>query len=162
MKSLVVYYSHTGNTAYVADKLASALRTISEVDILELEYYGSRSNILKRLLFRAFPDLVPLAPVKTELKEYDLLCLGIAVMGGYPPAALTKYIRICKDMEGKKIICLLVYGIEASAKSCAYHIGKTLQRRNVSCLHSIYVPWFNAYNAEFLEQAFGECLRKLS
>jgi len=162
MKSLVIYYSHTGNTANVVKSFAAALRKMGEVDIFELEYSHGKRNLLQRLLYRLMPFLVRLNLVPLDLKDYDVLCLGIPVLFGYPPPAVSKYISISKNMAKKKIICCYVYGVEASAKNCSRYVEKILARKGRPEITSVFVSWVNAYNVEFLDNLINETMRKIA
>jgi len=162
MKSLVVYYSHYGNTAYVADKFSDALRKYGETRVLELEYSGGKKNLATRLLYRLIPSLVKISPIASDLKDYDVLCLGIPVVAGYPPAAVAKYINTCKNLDNKEIICCYVYGIEASAKSCSKFVERVLQRRGSPAIISMGVPWSSVHDEQFLNKAINEAIEKIT
>jgi multimeric flavodoxin WrbA len=119
MKSLIVYYSRYGNTARVADLLGDVLRKRGETNIAEIEYRDTKQNILKRTFFRFFPMFVRLAPIKSDLKDYDLLCMGVPVWGGKPSAPVTKYLLLAKGLVGKKALCFYIYSFKASAEICS-------------------------------------------
>ncbi|MDD2752149.1 MAG: hypothetical protein PHN59_03380 [Candidatus Omnitrophica bacterium] len=161
MKTLLIYYSHYGHTYNVANAFQESFGKIGSVDTYELEYLKSRQGLIKRAFFRLYPALVNLAPVPLDLKDYDLLCLGVPVWGGRPSAPVTKYLQLCKNIDGKVIICFFVYGIEASALTCFSFVSKLLKRKGRPTIIPVYVPWEKAQQEEFLAKAIGEAMEKL-
>ena len=162
MKSAVVFYSHYGNTAYVVDRFCDVLRAQGKADVFELEYLHAKKGLLRRFVYRIFPFMVRLSPINLDLKEYDLLFLGIPVWGGKPSAPVSKYMLTCKNIAGKKIICCYVYGIEASARKCAKYVERTLQRKGCSEIFNIYFPWSRISDEEFLDQTVRTSMDKIS
>jgi hypothetical protein len=161
MKSLVIYYSHRGNTAYVARSFFEALQKRGEANIFELKYIGGE-NLFMRFAYRFMPSRVQLATVPSDLGKYDVLCLGIPVIGGYPSSAITKYITLCENISGKKIVCCYIYGIEASADHCAAYIEKQFKRRGTPQVINVFVPWYDVLKENFLENIINETLKRVT
>ena len=161
MKSLVVYYTHYGNTAYATYALFRALNKYGEANIVKLEYKGGGRNLLKRLLYKMMPVLVNLAPITTDLRDYDVLCLGIPVLAGRPSSAISKYISICKNIDKKKIICLYVYGFEGNAKRCSKYVTKILQRKEHPIIIDIYVSWLKVRDGKVISNLIEEAIHKI-
>jgi len=162
MRSLILYYSHSGNTAYVAEELLYSLRQKGQADIFELEYTGRRKSLTRRLFYRIAPSLVKLKAVPLDLKDYDLLCLGIPVIAGAPPPALIKFIYLCKNLDNKRVICFYVYGIAASAEKCDSFVRKLLLSKGRTQITSMFVPWADVYNEQYLGKAIHDTLSKAS
>jgi menaquinone-dependent protoporphyrinogen IX oxidase len=162
MKSLVIYYSHYGNTAAVAQKLSGALCKMGEADIFQLEYVEGSKNVLIKLLYRLMPSLVKISCVPTDLKHYDVLCLGTPVLMAHPSSAILKYINMCKNIDRKRIICCYVYGMEASAKVCSAKVEKVLRKKGKPDIISMYVSWLNISNEQLLDKTISAAMEKLS
>ena len=162
MKSLVAYYSRYGNTARVADALIDSLRNKGSADLLQIEYQKRDQNLLNRAFFRFFPMFVKLAPIKSDLKDYDLLCVGIPVWGGRPSAPVTKYLLLTKNVIGKKAVCFYIYGFKESAVRCSKYINSLLKKKGFLRVESVFVHWDNVGNELFLNQAISEALAKIS
>ena len=162
MKTLLVYYSHYGHTYNVALSLQEALGKLGTVDTCELEYLMPRQGLLKRAFYRLFPDMVKLAPVPLDLKNYEILCLGVPVWGGKPSAPVTKYLHLCKNLENKIVVCFFVYSIEASAKACFNFVQKLLKTKGSRTVVAVYVPWDKTQNKDFLDKTIGPALEKIS
>ena len=162
MKSLIVYYSRYGNTARVADLLADVLRKQGEAHIAEIVYRDRRQNILKRTFYRFFPMFVRLAPIKSDLNDYDLLCVGIPVWGGRPSAPVTKYLFLAKGLVGKKAICFYIYSFKASAQRCSEYVDSLLKKKGLSAVANVFVHWDDVCNEVFLNKEISEALAKIS
>ncbi len=161
MKSLIAYYSRYGNTARVADTLLDILRSKGEAKVIEIEYRNGKQNLLNRIFYRFFPMFVKLASVKSDLKEYDLLCMGIPVWGGRPSAPITKYLLLTKNAIGKKAICFYVYSFKESATRCSKYINSLLKKKGFSAVESVFVHWDDVGNEVFLTKAIAEALVKI-
>lgn len=162
MKSLLVYYSHYGNTAFVTHKAWIELSKKSEADIFEVEYMGGRKNAVTRLFYRIFSFLVKIKSIPVDLNNYDLLFLGIPVLAAHPSSALLKYIKSIKNIDNKRIVCCYVYGIELSAKHCSTNISKMLERKGNPRIMNIFISWINVHNETFLNKVLTEAINKLS
>jgi menaquinone-dependent protoporphyrinogen IX oxidase len=161
MKSLVIYYSHYGNTSFAVYYLLRILEKMGTADIMRLEYAKGQRNPIMRLIYKIAPLLVELKPVTSNLKEYDTLCLGIPVIAARPSSAISKYISSCKNLEGKNIVCCYVYGFEANAKRCANRVRKILKRKSQSNIFEVFVPWNLAHNDKELDGIIGPALSGL-
>ncbi|MCK9614904.1 MAG: hypothetical protein M0R48_05290 [Candidatus Omnitrophica bacterium] len=162
MRSLIVFYSHYGNTAFVTHKAWNELRKKGESDIFEVEYVGGKKNIITRFFYRIFPFLVKIEPIPVDLSNYDILFLGVPVLGAHPSSALLKYIKSIINVDSKRIICSYVYGVELSAKHCAVHISKILEKKGNPLIMNIFIPWSNVHNESFLNKTLIEPINKLS
>lgn len=99
MKTLVVYYSRTGNTRRVARRIANGL----EADVEEIEDTEDRDGVIgflkggKDSLFRNRTELGELTRMPVD---YDLVLIGTPVWAGTAcPAILTWLERFSKDLD---------------------------------------------------------------
>lgn len=161
MKSLIIYYSHYGNTALVSNKVYEALGKNGEADIIELRYNTMPKGLIKRTFFRLFPMFVKLAPVTVDLAEYSLICFCIPVWGGRPSAPVTKYLRTCKNIGAKNVICCYIFGIESSAKMCASFVKGILNKKGAPSVTDMFVPWMDLHKEGLIEGRLAEALKKI-
>jgi flavodoxin/ferredoxin len=79
MKSIVIYYSQTGNTKQIAEAIYSGMsQSVNECDIVPLEKINAQN-----------------------LVNYDLIGLGSPVIGFQEPDIVTDYIKKMPSMKGK-------------------------------------------------------------
>jgi flavodoxin len=115
MRTLVIYYSRSGKTKFVASKLAEKLGA----DIEEVIDRKNRKGLIGFIL--AGRDAT--RGVKTEIEEtryspknYDLIALGTPIWNSRPTPAIRTYLAK-NDLSGKKValFCTLNGSDEAKA-----------------------------------------------
>lgn len=119
LKKLVVYYSLSGNSKFIANAIAEAI----QADTLELQTKKSfPSNFVFQLftcgfqtLFKQSPELLPLTK---NPADYDVVFIGTPVwVGGYASPLRTLFSTM--GLTGKKIGLFCSYGGSA---------GKSLEK----------------------------------
>ncbi len=125
MKSLVVYFSLTGNTRFVAQ---AAAKTIN-ADILELKLKKSPDNIPGLMKFfwagkQAFTHEKPeLMPLDKNPRDYDFIVFGTPVWAyDFVPAFNTFFAQ--NNISGKKIAVFCCHG--GSKRDTLQHLKKIL------------------------------------
>ena len=80
-KKLVIYFSRTGNTKKVAEKIANDL----SCDIIEIKPLKSYKGIIGwlRAGYQGVRGKIPeIEPIDVDIKEYDLVIVGTPYWGG--------------------------------------------------------------------------------
>jgi flavodoxin len=118
MKSLIVYYSYTGNTEKAAHILKEVLSKKGEADIVGLHPEDeSRSFFVQAM--RAFRNKrAVLAQGPFDVAEYDLICVGNPVWAFAPTPAVNSYIDNIRNLKGKDVVCFVTYGSGTGADKC--------------------------------------------
>lgn len=155
MKSLVVYYSRSGNTKFIAEKVAEGLGAETE----ELVDEKSRSGIggFLRSGYEALLGAQPkLKETTKDPREFDLIVLGTPVWEGRPSSPIRAYLK-SHDLSGKK-----------AAVFCtnAHSSGEETIERTISLTHGCnYVGHLVVSNAlenqEDSERKISEWCREL-
>ena len=101
MKSLVVYYTRTGNAKFVAETIAAELGS----DIEEIVDQKKRAGPLGWV--SAGRDSTQekeaqIAPTKLSPQNYDLIVIGTPIWAWRPTPAIRTYLKQ-NDLSGKKI-----------------------------------------------------------
>jgi flavodoxin len=101
MKSLVVYYTRTGNAKFVAEIIAAQLGS----DIEEVVDQKKRAGTLGWV--SAGKDSTQeketqIAPTKLSPLNYDLIVIGTPIWAWRPTPAIRTYIKQ-NDLQGKKV-----------------------------------------------------------
>ena len=118
-KMLVLYYSQTGNTKAVAEKIANKLgadiEEITMVDPYDPDFQATIDRCMKEREQEILPTI---NPVKADLANYDVIFLGYPVwFGTYAPPVIT-FLKDA-DLSGKKIVPFCTFGsggLESSVK----------------------------------------------
>jgi len=108
LKSLVVFYSRTGNARFVAQTVAAEVGA----DIEEVIDLKKRSGIIGYLgggsdARRGKETL--LGPTQKSPADYDLIIVGTPIWGGRPTPAITTWLKK-NNLSGKKVAVFFVQG----------------------------------------------------
>ena len=108
MKSLVVYYSRTGNSRFVAQTIAAEVGA----DVEEVMDLKKRSGAFGFLIGGSDARLgkeTKIAPTAKSPVDYDLIVVGTPVWAGRPTPAISSYLKK-NDLSGKKTAIFLTQG----------------------------------------------------
>jgi flavodoxin len=108
LKSLVVFYSRTGNARFVAQTVAAEIGA----DIEEVIDLKKRSGIIGYL--RGGVDArrgkgTEIALTQKSPADYDLIVIGTPIWDGRPTPAITTYLKK-NNLSGKKVAVFFVQG----------------------------------------------------
>lgn len=150
MKSIVSYYSYSGNTRQVANILSEYLRGKGGVNIAELKpLYESRNFFIQA--GRAFKRMRDrLEPVDFDLTNYDLICLGTPVWAFGPAPAMNTYLDKCSGLEGKEVILFTTYGSGTGNKRCLNYMQQILAKKGVKDFKRFSIQQFKVKDKEFV------------
>lgn len=118
MKTAVIYYSRSGVTKSVAEKIVGKFG--SELIFVEPEknYGGYARAVVKavgELITRENPKF---KNKKADFSAFDMIFVGFPVWCGTIPRFFEEYLRTC-DFSGKKIIPFITAGANGEEKSLA-------------------------------------------
>jgi flavodoxin len=108
LKSLVVYYTRTGNARFVAETIAAEIGS----DVEEVIDMKKRSGVLGYL--GGGRDArqgrgTQIAPLKKSPADYKLLIVGTPVWASRPTPAISTYLKK-NDFSGKKVAVFFTQG----------------------------------------------------
>jgi flavodoxin len=101
MKSLVVYYSRTGNTKFVAEEIAAELGADIE-EIVDLKSREGRLGWLSASRDGTGNRQTSISETKRNPVDYDLIVVGTPVWAWSPSAAVRTYFAK-HDLSGKNL-----------------------------------------------------------
>lgn len=108
MKSLVVYYTRTGNARFTAETIAAEIGA----DVEEVIDMKKRSGKLVYLTAGADARRgkeTEIAPTKKSPADYDLIIVGTPVWAARPTPAVTTYLKK-NNLSGKKVALFFTQG----------------------------------------------------
>ena len=118
-KTLVLYYSLTGNTKMVAQEIAADLAAdieeITCVDPYDTNFHACIQRCMQEREQGVLPEI---NPVKADLDAYDVIFIGYPVWFGTYAPPVTKWLEGV-DLSGKKIVPFCTFGsggLESSVK----------------------------------------------
>ena len=114
MKTLVVYYSKTGNTKYVAQKIAEQLKAeLSE--ITDKQNRKGKLNFLKSG-YESIKEKLTEIEVSKKIDDYDFVIIGSPVWAGKIPPAIRTFL-VKNDFGRKKIAFFVTVGGDKPQKA---------------------------------------------
>lgn len=125
MKTLVAYYSLTGNVKEIAEKLAKAF----DADILRIEPVKEiPSSKFGRFMIggmkATFGCCVPMKPYDMDLEVYDRIVLGTPVWAGKPASVVNTFVKECGCKE--KIYGVFTSSMSGDGRKCVNILDKKL------------------------------------
>jgi flavodoxin len=101
MKTLVVYYSRTGKTRFVAEKIASQLKAEIE-EVVDLKNRSGRFGFLKAGYDVTLGNETEIGETRKSPYNFDLIVVGTPVWNSRPASAISTYLTR-SDFAGKKV-----------------------------------------------------------
>ncbi len=136
MKTIVVFYSLNGNTAFAADRIATTLKA----DLLALEtvkpypkkgfakfFHGGKAAV--------FGDEPELQPFNADLSGYDLILLGTPVWAGTFSPPLRSFCRLVRTSFDYKKIAAFACSSGGSAENAFNKLENEVGKRFCATLH---------------------------
>ena len=118
MKSLVVYYSHTGRTRAVAEMIAAAvsgeLEQIAEIGVVRKGFMG----FLRAGRGAMRKEKSEIEPPKKRPADYDLVLVGTPVWGWNLVPAVRRYLSTV-DLAGKSVGFFCTMGTNGDVRTFA-------------------------------------------
>jgi len=101
MKVLVVYYSRTGKTRFVAEKVAAELEADIE-EVVDLKSRGGRFGFLKAGYDATRGNETEIGETQKSPSDFELIVVGTPVWNSRPSSAIITYLKR-NDFAGKKV-----------------------------------------------------------
>jgi flavodoxin len=108
MKSLVVFYSRTGNAKFVAETVAAELGSDLE-EIIDMKNREGKLGYLSGGSDAARGKETKIAETKRSPADYDLIIVGTPVWAGRITPAIRTYLGK-NDLSGKKVAVFFTQG----------------------------------------------------
>ena len=101
MKTLVVYYSRTGKTRFVAEKVAAELKADIE-EVVDLKNRSGRFGFLKAGYDATRGNETEIGETQKLPSDFNLIVVGTPVWNSRPASAVSTYLKR-NDFAGKKV-----------------------------------------------------------
>ncbi len=151
MKSLVVYYSRTGKTKFVAETIATELGSDIE-EIVDLKNREGKLGFISATQDASRGKETQIAPTKKNPNDYDLLIVGTPVWAFTLTPAIKTYLKN-NDLSGKKVALFFTLGIR---------LGQTMEKTkslipNSQFTGELAVTTSTQSNEEIKKKVIGWC-----
>lgn len=115
MKTLIVFYSRSGNTRKVAEALLNSLKCDIE-EILDTQNRSGPVGFLRSGYQASRRKLTVLQDIKNDPSQYDLLIIGTPVWGGNMSTPIRTYIQQNKE-KFNNVAFFCTYGNSGQEKT---------------------------------------------
>jgi flavodoxin len=150
MKSIIVYYSYSGNTKKVAGVLSESLAKQNEVEIIELTALDESDNFFSQCA-RAFRrKKAKIEPVNFDLTQFDLICLGTPVWAFAPAPAVNTFLKQCTGAENKQVMLFTTCGSGTGNERCLNYMQDILSKKGAKDFRRFTIQQFKVKDKEFV------------
>lgn len=159
VKSLIVYYSYSGNTKKVAQALAEFLNRkgqTMQIELIALDESRFFLGQCRRAFYRARARI---EPVNCDLSGYDLICFGTPVWAFGPAPAMNTYLDNCIGVQGKEIILFTTYGSGTGNERCLNYMQGILTKKGATKFQRFSIQQFKVKDKEFVLSKINEIAR---
>lgn len=159
MKSLITYYSFSGNTDRVAKIFGKILESKSAVDMQRLKPKNEITSFMGQCLAarkREKPELE--GDIKFDMSAYDLLIIGSPVWAFVPTPAINTFLDRLTGLSGKRVIILLTSGSGVGVGACFKSIRKNLEAKGALRIDEINIPDRKNKDGDFITSSLQKII----
>jgi len=156
MKSIIIYYSFSGNTKKVTQVLAEYLKAKGEVEIIELKDLKEDGKFLSQCRKAFYHKTADIQEVNMDLSGFDLICIGTPVWAFGPAPAINTYLDKCLGAEGKEVILFTTYGSGTGNGRCINYMQRTLAKKGAKDFKRFSVQQYKVKDREFVLERIRE------
>jgi flavodoxin len=150
MKSVIVYYSYSGNTQKAADVLAEVLKEKGEVTQMAINALDEPDAFVAQGLRALKHARAEIAQMNCDLSGYDLICLGTPVWAFAPAPAVNTFLDNCTGLAGKEVILFATYGSGAGRERCLNYIQDILAKKGAKSFKRFSIQQAKTKDKEFV------------
>jgi len=141
MKSLVTYYSFSGNTEKVMKIFAEVLSARGEVKPQRLLPNEEIKDFLGQCMAaRSGKRSVLKEGIDFDASHYDLIVIASPVWAFAPTPAVNSFLDGLTGLNGKRVIVLLTSGSGVGVKNCFKNMRVILENKGAATIDEINIP----------------------
>lgn len=159
MKTLITYYSFSGNTDKVANIFADTLKKNGEVVMQRLKPVDEINKFMLQCKAAFTGKRADLGGnVQFDIGQYDLLLIGSPVWAFAPTPPINTYLDKLSGLNGKRVIILLTSGSGTGVSRCFKNIRKILENKGASRIDEVNIPDRKQKDTEFIISSLAKVL----
>ena len=159
MKTLIAYYSLSGNTDRIARLFADRLNAKGEAILRRLEPPEDAAGFTSRCRDAFSRRRAALGPdVSFDVSPYDLIIIGCPIWAFAPAPAMNSYLDKINGLHGKKVVVLLTSGNRLWVNRCFKSIRNVLQGKGASSVDEIFIPDRKRADTAFITSSISKYL----
>nr|MBR4279610.1 flavodoxin family protein [Clostridia bacterium] len=155
MKSIIIYYSRTGQTAKVARSWAHRIGS-SRLEIIPMAWRGTTKEVLHYMIATLTRKSMEIDLYKVDFEKYDRIVLMVPVICGMMSAPMRTFVlQEAGNLHNVEYV-IIHKGIKLRHKSLIAWLDKTLKEKHVAA-SSIWAAWGKNYKPARID---GESILK--
>jgi flavodoxin len=159
MKSLITYYSFSGNTDKIANIFGKILEDKGAVDIQRLKPQNEITTFMAQCTAARKHESAVLGDnVKFDASPYDLILIGSPVWAFAPTPAMNTFLDKISGLKGKRVVVLLTSGSGLGVNACFKNIHKILEAKGASRIDEINIPDRKNKDGDFVTSSLQKIL----
>jgi FMN-dependent NADH-azoreductase len=140
MKTLITYYSFSGNTEKVCRTLEKAMAKTGEVSVQRLKPADEIKSFMGQCKAAFTRQRAVLAgSVIADAGSYDLVIIASPVWAFAPTPAVNAYLDRINGLNGKKTIIVLTSGSGVGVQKCFANIRTVLRNKGAASIEEINI-----------------------
>lgn len=143
----------------MAETLKELLGKGGECELIELIALDESKSFLEQCRRAFYRKRAKLAPVKSDLSGYDLICLGSPVWAFTPAPAVNTFLDQVTGLEGKETLLFTTYGSGTGNKRCLDYVEKILQGKGAKSVKRFSIQQFKCKDKEFVLSEIDKVLK---
>lgn len=159
MKSIIIYYSFSGNTRKVALVLCEYLSQKGATELTELKDSNENGKFFSQAVKALRHTKTSISEVSFDLSGYDLICCGTPVWAFGPSPAMNTYLDKCFGAEGKEIILFTTYGSGTGNGRCLNYMQAILAQKGARSFKRFSIQQFKVKDKQFVLSEIKEVTR---
>ena len=153
-RTALVYFSLSGNTDYIAERIAEEIGSQVKLDIIKLEpvkpyAHKGPMKFVKGGAAATFGSKPELKPYDFQAKEYDTVILGTPVWAGTIAPPLRTFM-LANKLKGKNV-ALFISSASGNIDRCIGKLSKYLKKTNIIATIGLVEP-LKSKNEEDLKE----------
>lgn len=141
MKSLVTYYSFSGNTDNIAKIFGRLMEAKGVVDIQRLRAQEEIASFIGQCKAARMHKRAALADgINFDASSYDLILIGSPVWAFAPAPAMNTFLDKLSGIKDKRVVVVLTSGSGLGVGACFKYIKRILELKGPSRIDEINIP----------------------
>lgn len=158
MRSLILYYSYSGNTKKVAEYLCEHLKQRGEVDVVQLRALDEADSFFGQCHRALWHKRARIEPLNCDLSNYDLICFGSPVWAFAPAPAINTCLDQIQNAQGKEIILFTTYGSGTGNNRCLNYMQRTLTNKGAKSFQRFSIQQLKVRDRDFVNDRIQAAL----
>ena len=160
MKTALIYYSFSGNTARAVEYLYDKLLLIqNKVEIIRIRPQVEERNFFKQSWSALLKQRTDLSDdTNYELSDFDYIIFSTAVWAFAITPALRSYLEKADGLKNKKAGCFLTYGSGTGAKKALRELESILIGKGAKVVCSAILQGYKTKDINYLDKQLSSFL----